>query len=988
VSHPGHMAEVPCSAGKYFSAFTCLACRTDTFTSLAGKMSCEDCDPGTYTDLENGSTVCRVCDAGKEMTGELGSRECLGCDPGKISVFGENCTDCGRGSYANSGKTACVLCEKGTWSSALGANDTTTCRNCSLGRYSSATGVSEESGCNACPPGKYSNGIGNDNTDACKVCASDTFSAGLNATSCEFCPSGYHTSEGRTICDACPAGWQMTGELGSRECAHCVPGKISASGGNCTNCTGGSYANQLKTVCVLCPKGTWSADVGANDNSTCRNCSPGRYSSAEGVADVSGCNACSPGKFSNEPGNTDVGKCRDCPTGYFQSLEGNSTCQPCLAGEVTPKNGSSECTRCELGEFSANGACHGCESGLFTDKRGSTECRVCPSEKIANPQSTACENPPWITAADCTVSQYLDDRKNQSEWSCEACREGISCADKHLTLSNLKSAAVLFGWARCPSTDVEKCPFSAACLGASNPALYGKYKGDPARLNHNESCNEAYQGFLCGACAPGFSHIPGDLSGKCDRCPEPGANSAVAAVGMLLAVLGIFVYIRMTLSDGGSKDTADGIKSIGLSFVQIISLLATFPVPWARMFTTLFQIGGAVTVLGQHFVNLKCMLPSYSEAEVFYSSRIAWALLPPLLSGACVLTWVLIHGFFGWGMGRPFRDKLRTTIAALLYLIWAGLCSEVFALFACRDLCGEYRLRADVEELCFEGRHWNYAVFLGVPMLLVYVIGFPVGALVAVWRLHRRAELKNKPLDECAGHQTWGGIYSSFREETWWWEGTVAARKVVVASIGVFGANLGRMQVHVTLILVFLIILLTAMVKPYANVMLHWLEIGSLSALYATLWSASVFLTYPHCERQGESIAWCEFIAILVGSADIVVTLLVITLFLRAKGGAKCLDARFAVRTRARAVSVSVGRGVTDLFDRMRGQEVVLARRQTRIRANTVDATDGSVQHPDNPLEGIEMAVLDAAGAPRRKFERHETEDGETFFVEEGTEES
>ena len=24
MSHPGHMAEVPCSAGKYFSAFTCL----------------------------------------------------------------------------------------------------------------------------------------------------------------------------------------------------------------------------------------------------------------------------------------------------------------------------------------------------------------------------------------------------------------------------------------------------------------------------------------------------------------------------------------------------------------------------------------------------------------------------------------------------------------------------------------------------------------------------------------------------------------------------------------------------------------------------------------------------------------------------------------------------------------------------------------------------------------------------------------------------
>ena len=39
-----------------------------------------------------------------------------------------------------------------------------------------------------------------------------------------------------------------------------------------------------------------------------------------------------------------------------------------------------------------------------------------------------------------------------------------------------------------------------------------------------------------------------------------------------------------------------------------------------KMFTTLFQVGGAVTVLGQHFVNLKCMLPSYTEAEVYRSA--------------------------------------------------------------------------------------------------------------------------------------------------------------------------------------------------------------------------------------------------------------------------------------------------------------------------------------------------------------------------------
>ena len=101
------------------------------------------------------------------------------------------------------------------------------------------------------------------------------------------------------------------------------------------------------------------------------------------------------------------------------------------------------------------------------------------------------------------------------------------------------------------------------------------------------------------------------------------------------------------------------------------------------------------------------------------------------------------------------------------------------------------------------------------------------------------------------------------------------------------------------------------------------------------------------------------------------------------------------MRTRARAVSASVGQGITDLFDHMQGQEAVRARRQTRIRRKTVEVNDGTVEHRDNPVEGIEMAALGAEPAAeptiepaRRKFERYETEDGEVFFVEEGTEES
>ena len=50
----------------------------------------------------------------------------------------------------------------------------------------------------------------------------------------------------------------------------------------------------------------------------------------------------------------------------------------------------------------------------------------------------------------------------------------------------------------------------------------------------------------------------------------------------------------------------------------------------------------------------------------------------------------------------------------------------------------------------------------------LYVGGLPIGALLMVRRLRQRAERKNKRLEECKGHSTWGLFYSAFRDDTWW----------------------------------------------------------------------------------------------------------------------------------------------------------------------------------------------------------------------------
>ena len=114
---------------------------------------------------------------------------------------------------------------------------------------------------------------------------------------------------------------------------------------------------------------------------------------------------------------------------------------------------------------------------------------------------------------------------------------------------------------------------------------------------------------------------------------------------------------------------------------------------------------------------------------------------------------------------------MSASVVALLYLIWPGLCSVTFSLFACRSLCGEtakLRLRADLDEVCFQGRHAAYTYAVGAPMLLLYVFGLPLGALLMVKRMRRRAERKNQAVQDCKGHATWGLFYSAFRDDTWW----------------------------------------------------------------------------------------------------------------------------------------------------------------------------------------------------------------------------
>ena len=274
--------------------------------------------------------------------------------------------------------------------------------------------------------------------------------------------------------------------------------------------------------------------------------------------------------------------------------------------------------------------------------------------------------------------------------------------------------------------------------------------------------------------------------------------------------------------------------------------------------------------------------------------RVVWAIMPVILTCLCILTWAVINKV------SPVADlivKIKISCVALLYLIWPSLCTNTFALFACRSVCGESYMQIDINVRCFSGQHAGFAGALGVPMLLLYVCGLPVGAMFALKRMvyAKHIAVANNELNgDAAGKlmeqfRIWGSFSAFYADETWFWEATVVVRKILIALIGVFGSRMEGMQVHLTSMVIVASLIATAFTHPYRGHyrgLLQALEMICLGGIWLTLWAAAVFSEYPKCEVLGagnRTHVWCDTIAVVVGVVDVVIVLSCVVFFLAVK---------------------------------------------------------------------------------------------------------
>lgn len=92
------------------------------------------------------------------------------------------------------------------------------------------------------------------------------------------------------------------------------------------------------------------------------------------------------------------------------------------------------------------------------------------------------------------------------------------------------------------------------------------------------------------------------------------------------------------------------------------------------------------------------------------------------------------------------------------------------------EIDGDSRLYEDLEVKCFDNPHFTLAFSIGLPALILWGLGIPASALIAIVKNRHKLERK-------AIKSKFGFLYNGYRYPGYYWEFVIIYRKVAIIFI-------------------------------------------------------------------------------------------------------------------------------------------------------------------------------------------------------------
>ena len=119
-------------------------------------------------------------------------------------------------------------------------------------------------------------------------------------------------------------------------------------------------------------------------------------------------------------------------------------------------------------------------------------------------------------------------------------------------------------------------------------------------------------------------------------------------------------------------------------------------------------------------------------------------------------------------------------IILMILILYPGICNRIFTTFRCQSIEGVEGQVLSIEfaTKCHEGKHLMFAS-LAVVFLFVYVLGIPFSMFLILFQNRKALHDANHPKHESIRYQ-FGGMYSQYDKEYWWFEIAIMMHKMVM----------------------------------------------------------------------------------------------------------------------------------------------------------------------------------------------------------------
>ena len=160
-----------------------------------------------------------------------------------------------------------------------------------------------------------------------------------------------------------------------------------------------------------------------------------------------------------------------------------------------------------------------------------------------------------------------------------------------------------------------------------------------------QGCSEGYTGDGCSSCQSGYYR----LEDSCYKCPRGAAGLIVAEIFAITALVLVAWFLKR-------RGVNMAVVSIGLDFLQILSIFTSLNFKWPSQLRTLFQLSSASTFNTQVLAP-ECSISGWSFAAKWYSIQAipVMLMLPLLMTGIVVYCTVCSQfsvNFYGYGLLR------------------------------------------------------------------------------------------------------------------------------------------------------------------------------------------------------------------------------------------------------------------------------------------------------------------------------------------------